>query len=205
MGSVGRPPYSAISSASRVAILRMLQEEPHRTVGELCTATGLHPNTVREHLQRLIDAGYAVAAAEHRTTRGRPRVLYSAATGDEESSPIARQKVRDAARRGDLMRRIMPETDDGDLPVDAVHQLDALVDDLATAGFDPVVDPESLTLDLTPCHHAAAQTGGRDVLCEVHLGVMQGVLTEAGGPLAVGGMLPGCDPTVCIIQLRSAR
>ena len=57
---------------------------------ELCDATGLHANTVREHLQRLIESGYVVPETEQRATRGRPRVFYSAATGaDTASSPIA--------------------------------------------------------------------------------------------------------------------
>ena len=80
-----RVTYSAISSFSRVRILFLLQERPERTVTELCEATGLHANTVREHLQRLVDGGYVVAETEHRTTRGRPRVLYSAETRPAQS------------------------------------------------------------------------------------------------------------------------
>jgi DNA-binding transcriptional ArsR family regulator len=107
--TTGRPVgYSAISSYSRVEILHLVQEQPRRTITEIVEATGLHPNTVREHLQRLIDEGYVVSAAEHRTTRGRPRVLYSAADGILASSPIQRRKVRAAAERGDLMRRVLP-------------------------------------------------------------------------------------------------
>ena len=105
--------YGPISSYSRVRILHLLfeagtvQSRPELTIGELCEATGLHPNTIREHLQRLIDGGYVIQSIEHRTTRGRPRTLYSAATGlPEASSPVARDKVAEAARRGDMMRRI---------------------------------------------------------------------------------------------------
>lgn len=199
-----RPAYSAISSSSRVRILRLLQLRPARTMAELTEATGLHANTVREHVQRLIEAGYVVAETEHRTTRGRPRVLYSVATGrGEASSPIARRQAHEAARRGDLMRRVLPETDAATLDADAVHQLDALVDDLQRAGFDPLVDERALTLDLTPCAHAEAAPGRRDVLCSVHLGLMQGVLTEASGPLAVAGMRPSCDPAVCVVLLST--
>jgi predicted ArsR family transcriptional regulator len=159
---------------------------------------------VREHLQRLADAGYVVTSTERRTTRGRPRVLYSAATGeDAASSAVARHRVRAAAERGDLMRRVLPDADAGDLPDDAVHQLDALIDDLGAGGFDPVVDEEALTVELTPCAYAAAQPEHRDRLCSVHLGLMQSVLTEAGGPLTVDGMLPACDPTQCVVQLIS--
>ncbi|UUT34935.1 ArsR family transcriptional regulator [Microbacterium elymi] len=198
------PAYSAISSYSRVQILHLLQERPSRTIVDLTEATGLHANTVREHLHRLIESGYVVPEAEHRTTRGRPRMLYTAATGpDAPSSPVARRRVREAAERGDLMRRVMPWTETG-LPEAAQHQLDALVEDLQDAGFEPTVDQDALTVDLTPCEHARAQAAHRGVLCAVHIGIMQGVLTEAGGPLEVEGLLPTCDPVQCHVQLTMA-
>jgi len=197
--------YSAISSYSRVQIMHLLQERPHRTVTELCAATGLHANTVREHLQRLIDGGHVILERERRATRGRPRMLYSAATGEAgASSPVARARVREAARRGDLMRRVLPDSDfgtDGDLDPDAMHQLDAIVDDLVDAGFDPLVDQDALTIDLSPCPHAATQPEHRDTLCSVHLGLMQSVLAEARGPLRVEGMAASCDPAQCVVHL----
>jgi DNA-binding transcriptional ArsR family regulator len=198
--------YSAISSYSRVQILHTLQKRGRRTVAELHDATGLHANTVREHLQRLIDGGYIVAEAEHRTTRGRPRMLYSAASGARAVSPIAQRKAREAAQRGDLMRRIMPWTDAGDhsLPIDAVHQLDALVDDLVDAGFDPGLDEVALTVDISPCPNAAAEPDHRETRCLVHLALMDGVLAHAGGPLRVDAMAASCDPRQCIVQLMLA-
>lgn len=197
------PGYSAISSYSRVQILQLLQERTGRTIAELCEATGLHANTVREHLQRLIDAGYVIPEREQRTTRGRPRVLYSAVSGtDAAASPVAQRKARDAAARGDLMRRVLPETGADVLPAEAMHQIDALVEDLGDAGFDPLVDERALTLDLSPCGHAAAHPERRDELCGVHLGLMQGVLTGAGGPLEVDGMHDSCNPAQCVVQLR---
>ncbi|MFT4214812.1 MAG: ArsR family transcriptional regulator [Microbacterium sp.] len=213
--TTGRPAgYSAISSYSRVEILHLVQERPQRTIAEIATATKLHPNTVREHLQRLADEGYVVAATEHRTTRGRPRVLYSAADGVRTSSPVQRRKARDAAARGDLMRRVLPNAASSAIPADgaphhapldtvALHQVDALVDDLFDAGFEPLVDEDRLTVDLTPCAHARAQAEHRDVLCRVHLELMQSVLQAAGGPLTVEGMRPSCDPSTCVVQLMS--
>ena len=154
--------YSAISSYSRVEIMHLLQERPQRAISELVEATGLHANTVREHVQRLIDAGYVIAETEHRTTRGRPRVLYSAATGsDEASSPVAVRRAEEAARRGDLLRRVYGSDTDAELGADALHQLDALVEDLGDAGFDPLVDQRDLTVDLTPCPHVPACCASR--------------------------------------------
>lgn len=197
--------YSAISSYSRVELLHLVQEQPRRTIAELQAGTDLHPNTIREHLARLISDGYVVAEKEHRTTRGRPRVLYSAADGDAASSVVQQRKVREAAHRGDLMRRVLTIDTADTLETDAVHQVDALVEELESEGFDPIVDERALTVDVTPCAQAQAQASHREVLCSVHLGLLQSVLTEAGGPLAVGGMRPSCDPSVCIIQLLRAR
>ena len=200
------PGYSAISSYSRVEIMHLIQQRARRPIAELVEATGLHPNTVREHLQRLIEAGYVIAETERRTTRGRPRVLYTAATGEAAAgeaaaySPVAVQRAKDAARRGDLLRRVYP-TDAGEvLPAGALHQLDALVDDLAEAGFDPLVDEDALTVDLTPCPHAPA-ADHRGTLCHVHIGLMDSVLAQAGGPLKVDGIAPSCDPSQCVVHL----
>ncbi|WP_311258454.1 helix-turn-helix domain-containing protein [Microbacterium sp. WCS2018Hpa-9] len=209
----GGPVCGPISTFSRVRILHALFEggsgqndtAPARgelTIDALCDATGLHPNTVREHLQRLIEGGYVIQASEHRTTRGRPRTLYSAVTGAADaSSPIARNKAKAAAVRGDLLRRVHPASASA-LGRDATYQLDALIEHLEESGFEPVVDDEQLTVDLSPCPHAAGRAEDRPMLCSVHLGLMQGVLTEAGGPLAAEAVRTSALPADCTVQLR---
>ena len=194
------PGYSPISSQSRVQILATLINQPDRTIDDLSRATGLHANTVREHLQRLMTAGFVLEHRERRTTRGRPRALYRVATGDEHSSsPVLRALVREAAERGDLMRRVLPETIDGGLTDEENHQLDAIVEALAVTGFDPVVDTEQLTVDLSPCAHLDGS--GPTTRCAVHMTMLQTVLTEAGGPLRIQGMRPTCNPQDCVLQL----
>ena len=197
----GGPVCGPISTFSRVRILHALFEggsaqddgtrtRAERTIGELCEATGLHPNTVREHLQRLIEGGYVIQASEHRTTRGRPRTLYSAVTGAADaSSPIARNKAKAAAVRGDLLRRVLPASASA-LGRDATYQLDALIEHLEESGFEPVVDDEQLTVDLSPCPHAAGRAEDRPMLCSVHLGLCRGC-----SPKPVGRSLPRpCAP-----------
>jgi predicted ArsR family transcriptional regulator len=198
----GAPVCGPISTFSRVRILHLVQSRAERTIGELCEATGLHANTVREHLQRLIEGGYVIQVTERRTTRGRPRILYSAATGTgDASSPIARGKAKAAAQRGDLLRRMLPASASV-LGRDATYQLDALIEHLEESGFEPVVDDEQLTVDLTPCPHAAGRAEDRPMLCSVHLGLMQGVLAEAGGPLAAEAVRDSGLPEECTVQLR---
>ncbi|MFS0894242.1 ArsR family transcriptional regulator [Microbacterium sp. 179-I 3D3 NHS] len=204
----GGPVCGPISSYSRVRILHLLFEagrssgRSELTIAELCEATALHPNTVREHLQRLIEGGYVIPAVEHRTTRGRPRTLYRAATGAAgASSPVARDKAKAAARRGDLLRRMLPDAASG-LDTDATYQLDALVEHLEESGFEPVVDTARLTVDLSPCPHAAGRLEDRPILCRVHLGLMQGVLAEAGGPLEATCVQASDAPADCVVQLQ---
>src|ERR1700730_376845 len=48
---------------------------------EIAVSLGLHPNTVRLHLDRLREAGLVEVAAVHRGTVGRPTHVYSLAPG----------------------------------------------------------------------------------------------------------------------------
>jgi predicted ArsR family transcriptional regulator len=202
--STGTAWYSAISSYSRVELLAVMAGRPQCTIAELTAATKLHANTVREHLQRLEDDGLVVRATERRTTRGRPRVLYSAVLGEAPvPNPVARRKAKDAAARGDLMRRVLPDTAPaaGTLDAAGIHQIDAIVDHLDAAGFDPSFDHDELSLDVTPCPHREVQSGHREKLCAVHLAMMQGVLAEAGGPLRAVSVRTDGVPYGCIVQL----
>lgn len=196
--------YSSISSYSRVELLRLLTEKAGRTISEMSDATALHPNTVREHLQRLEADGLIVRTIERRTTRGRPRVLYTAVIGEASvSSPVGRKKVRDAATRGDIMRRLVPDVEPAtrDLAPDALHQLDAIIEHLTDSGFEPTLDGDGLTLDVSPCRHRSAQAAHRETLCAVHLGIMQGVLAEAGGPLRAIAVRTDGLADGCVVQL----
>ena len=69
--------YRTLASESRMHILHVLQgqDEPI-TVDAVAQAVGLHINTAREHLDRLVDGGFVTRESEVRTTRGRPRMLY---------------------------------------------------------------------------------------------------------------------------------
>lgn len=71
--------YRALASESRVKLLHALQQsDGPMTVDDLAAAIDLHVNTAREHLDRLIAAGFVSREPEVRCTRGRPRMLYRA-------------------------------------------------------------------------------------------------------------------------------
>ncbi|MBT0995595.1 ArsR family transcriptional regulator [Cellulomonas sp. DKR-3] len=77
------PLEGTLAAASRVELLHLLQRGGQHTVSELAQSTGLHQNTTREHLARLVQDGLAARAPEVRTVRGRPRILYRAASPDD--------------------------------------------------------------------------------------------------------------------------
>ena len=78
--------YRALASSSRVEILHVLQEQGELPLDDIARAVRLHHNTVREHLDRLIDAGFVDRKPEHRGTRGRPRMLYKEAAAPGHKS-----------------------------------------------------------------------------------------------------------------------
>lgn len=102
------PAARTLASASRVELLDLLQTRGPATVGELSAATGLHENTTREHLQRLVDEGYAVRAPEHRAVRGRPRMVYRARTAEDvRADPVARRRLEDAIASAALTEALL--------------------------------------------------------------------------------------------------
>ena len=71
--------HRALSGVSRVAILELLRSsDGPLDVLALAARVGLHPSTVRSHLDRLLTVGLAVETVEARSRPGRPRLLYSA-------------------------------------------------------------------------------------------------------------------------------
>ncbi len=92
--------HRALASDKRMAMVRMLQRLG-RPVGadEISLEVGLHVNTVREHLDRLIESGLVTTETERRRTRGRPRILYSATAELEEPN--------DARARDQLIRALL--------------------------------------------------------------------------------------------------
>ncbi|TFC18082.1 HTH domain-containing protein, partial [Cryobacterium algoritolerans] len=78
--------HAVLSGISRVAVLEVLRasSEP-LTADAIAARVGLHPNTVRSHLDRLTAAGFATGAAEALGKPGRPRVLFRAAPSPEDA------------------------------------------------------------------------------------------------------------------------
>ena len=76
MTDVSVKTHKALADISRFRILEELRGQGPLDSRKLGSLVGLHPNTVRSHVDQLIEVGLVRALTAPAKGRGRPRVLY---------------------------------------------------------------------------------------------------------------------------------
>lgn len=191
--------YRGLAQASRLRVLDAVMTHPRAPLSVLVEETGLHENTLRDHLRVLENEGFVRSERDHRGTRGRPRAVYRATT-PSDVDVAAEDRIAAAGARGELLRRLVPQAQ-SDLPPDAVHQVDALYEHLDDLGLRPDVDEGSLHVELQPCPFQSLVDDTRDVICTVHATLIRDVLVRTGGPLGLGDIEPYRTPQSCRVNL----
>ena len=204
------PSYKTLASLSRMNLLYQLQSRGTMTVNDLAEAAGLHHNTAREHLDRLINDGFVTCSPETRESKGRPKMLYSAAGGvSAELGSIRARKIEAAQERAAQLRKIVPLLQSnqpapaGCSGPDVQRQLDALDDHLDQAGFDASRSANGEQLNLHDCPYSEMVKEHPEV-CGVHYRLIQGVLEQADGPLRAVGLNLIDAPHLCVIDVVAA-
>ncbi len=180
---------------------------------EIASAVGIHQNTARFHLDALAGAGLVIRDTEHREVPGRPKVLFRAAglTRDTSYQNLAQVMVRHLAARlpdgperaleagqawGESLRQELVAEDPSREP------LDRLVDGMASLGYEPqLVGDADPVLDLLPCPYGPLASDDPEIVCQMHLGLMRGVLGP-DQPWEVTSVEPWVQPTTCRVTLR---
>lgn len=207
-------------SASRLRLLELLQAQPEATtIAALVSATGLHPNTVREHLDGLERAGLVNRRPAPAQGRGRPAWLYdvgrpgAGGAGDGYAglaSVLAATIHRTSARPSEEARRAgrgwgrdlarahgMP----GDSSAATARgEVAALLEEV---GFAPVANGRRTTIRLTRCPLLEAARRHPDIVCAVHLGMVEGALEEFGTHSAGTELTPFAEPGACLLRLST--
>ncbi|WP_149205296.1 helix-turn-helix transcriptional regulator [Actinotalea subterranea] len=227
--------YRALASESRVEILALLQQRGEPVpVDEVASSVGLHVNTVREHLDRLVASGFVERQPEVRTTRGRPRMLYrsvdraAAATIDARAREHLTRMLLEgygrpltsagcaAEQAGEQWAEDFPRLCQAPVPDQALAprdgtepealwvQLAALEQHFEDLGFAPEADAEQLEIHLRRCPFYDLARERTEVVCGVHLGLARGVLAHEGGPLRAESLEPFVGPRHCVLHLRRA-
>jgi predicted ArsR family transcriptional regulator len=200
----------------RAAVLDALLDQPDPVgIVALAQATGRHSNTVREQVNWLVDRGYVTRIRQPQDGRGRPAWLYQArgarpADGEyvelaaalawrlQDASPDAHAEAVAAGRRwgSDLVARKGASAEPS--PATGRRWTVELLDEL---GYAPAPDGEDREVVLHRCPLLQAAHRFPDVVCSVHLGMVQTAL-EANGASADGTELrPFSAPGQCHLRL----
>lgn len=207
--------HRALSALPRQRLLALLRAAPGGSdVAELSASLGLHPNTVRDHLRRLVEAGLARQGVAPPAGRGRPPLLYHA-TEDADAdagafrslaAALAEQMtdLPDARRAADEAGVRWGRSLAADGPAartrnEATARLIAILDE---AGFAPEARSRDATeIGLRRCPFGLLAVGHQGVVCGVHLGLMRGALRQMEAPLDAARLEPFVRPDLCVAHL----
>ncbi len=213
------PPTERAVGTRRGEVLARLREAiGPLSVAEVAECTGLHVNTARFHLDGLVGDGLAERTVEGRDTPGRPRILYTARAQDagprsfgllaemltglvaslDGAGPAAVEAGRAWGRH--LVERPAPSQ-----RIDAEEATARLLRVLDAIGFQPDAraDGEGFEVRLHHCPFRDVAERHTDVVCAIHLGLMQGALAEARAPLDAETLEPFVTPNLCVARLRA--
>ena len=211
--------HKALGDSSRFRIIEELRGQGPLDSRQLGGLVGLHPNTVRSHVDQLIDAGLVRTLTAPAGGRGRPRVLYEAvadaAPGQQGgyrllaqilaghlASTDQPQALAESAGRawgGYLAEKPRPFAG-----ISAGEATQKVVELFTELGFMPESREEAgeLRVLLHRCPFREVAEANQQVVCAVHLGILRGALDEMGAPLEATRLDPFVEPTLCVAHLR---
>ena len=213
-------PASGMLGESKSRVLEVLQDSGTQlNVNDVAARLGLHPNTVRFHLDALAASGLVHSEAEKRDLPGRPRTLYSANANSASAgkrnyrllaeilaSSMAAQTSHPyeaAINAGQEWGRYLGQ---GPPPFERVNADEAtrrLVSAMEEIGFAPeaVTKGSRRQVLLHHCTFREVAQEHPEVVCAIHLGLMNGLLAELDAPLEVDRLDPFVEPSHCVASL----
>ncbi|HET8927775.1 MAG TPA: helix-turn-helix domain-containing protein [Microbacterium sp.] len=205
-------------SGRRSQVLRLLKSasEPVSVVA-IAAELGVHPNTVRFHLDALEGSGQVERVTSARRTPGRPAQLFRAVP---RMDPAGQREYRALAQ---LLAETLSAAPDGAARAietgrawghraaaeraSAGDDVDRLVTLLDEFGFAPerADGDATTTIGLRNCPFLEVAENRQDVVCGIHLGLMRGALEEWDSPARVRRLTPFAEPHLCVAELVDPR
>lgn len=217
------PDAAAPLGESRAKVLDLLRSaDGPLGVHDISSETGLHLNTARFHLEALVEAGLATREPQPRDTPGRPAMAYRVAAGELPSGQrryrllaemltsliagVMTKPAEAAAEAGREWGRYLTEQPPPYQRLDAQRSIEKLATTLDEVGFAPEVTAQGADyeLRLRQCPFREVAERHQDVVCSLHLGLMQGILGQLRAPVSAEHLQPFAEPSVCVAAL-SAR
>ncbi|MFE6280944.1 helix-turn-helix transcriptional regulator [Streptomyces sp. NPDC057877] len=184
------------------------------TAGALAKVCALHVNTVREHLDALVDDGLAVRERSAASGRGRPAWRYRARLPQESpareyaglAAVLAAQIAGSSADpRGDALAagarwgRVLAAG--VERTGDAEEARTRLVGLLADIGFAPEADAGAHRVRLRRCPFVETAREYPGVICGVHEGLARAGLAALGEAEQEVELLPFAEPDACLLHI----
>ncbi|RYV53008.1 helix-turn-helix transcriptional regulator [Pengzhenrongella frigida] len=222
-------PRRVLASRRRAELLQLLREHNDAlSVAEIATEIGMHGNTVRGHLDALVESGHVERTTDARGTPGRPRQVYSATgapSADRDyrlladiltdhlaaANPDPGRVALAAGRSWALANkphsapppRLAPTTSTG-APGEPPDALEPVLRMLSAAGFAPELAEDRSVIRLRHCPFRELAARNAAVVCQVHLGLIQGSLACQDTTVEATQIAPFVEPGLCLVTLTSA-
>ena len=221
-GRSGLSHHQVLASTSRMAVLELLRSRAQpMAVGEVAENVGLHQNTVRSHLDLLVDSGYAIRLSEAPRGPGRPRVVYEATAapeGERNYQLLAEMLAQhllatcehpgeEAANAGRTWagrterRQCGSEWEAAAPSVSEEVAIGTVVRMLGDIGFAPELSADGTFINLHRCPFRELAESNPEVVCGAHLGMIQGALADLGAAVTATRLLSFVQPNLCIAAL----
>lgn len=193
------------------------------SINQIAQRLAVHPNTVRFHLDALLGSGQVERVAVPPRTAGRPPLFFRAARrmapdGPRQYRLLAAILVRELERQPDPRRRAIEagrswahqvaategRTDpSAATPTD--DPVDGLVGLLDELGFAPqrTEARDGSRIELRHCPFLELVEDSSEIICAVHLGLMQGSLQASEAPVGVDRLDPFVQPDRCVAHLET--
>lgn len=195
----------------RREILRLLNAAGPGTLGIIAMADALdvHPNTVRFHLSALLRDGLIEQVTSGRRQRGRPALEFRAIPQMNRRGPQQYRLLAEILITGlaDSPRPQQAATSAGRAwgrrlqTARSSEPVDGLVDVLDELGFAPDPPTNDGRIRLRHCAFLELAERHSDVVCPIHLGLMQGALEQWDAPTTVERLEPFVEPGLCVAHL----
>lgn len=218
-GSSQAPTEAPARRAQVLATLRGARDP--LSINAIAEQLGVHPNTVRFHLDGLVAAGRVEQLSGDIGGPGRPANLYRARREMDRNGPsnyrllarimtsrLAETERRPTTAARDLGRTWGPSLMGEESPpattrTAALTQLTNLLDDL---GFKPERGnaARAKQIRLRHCPFLDLVDDHADIVCALHLGLMQGALSAIDAPVTVDQLDRFVEPDLCVAHLAPA-
>jgi predicted ArsR family transcriptional regulator len=196
-------------------VLTLLRDaDAPMSIAAIAEKLDVHVNTVRFHLDALLEQEQIRRVTGARDKPGRPPQLFAAVRGMDPGGPrhyrlLAEALAESVASKapgagteeagrtmGAQLAAARSDAADGT----AVEKLVDLLDDL---GFAPEADAGGAEISLRHCPFLEIARVRPEVICPIHLGLMQGAMTAWDAPFTVDGLRPFVESDRCVAQLSS--